>query len=350
MKKLKGYIKFVVVFLVIFIAIGMYVYTQQDKVSTDDAAIDGQVVLLSPKVAGYITKLNVQDNQMVKAGDVIAEIDSTDYIIRRDKAQQSLVAAQAAVEASEHNIEQVKVTTSSAIDSVTAQINSAEAKWEKSAADRRRIEALFTEGVCSQQQLEETIAIEKSDRSSLEKLNADLQAANTAPFVVKEEKKKKDQLEGKAKEAEKELEKAEDDLAHTKIIAPIDGRITNRSIEVGNYVQIGQHMLSIVGKTLWINANFKETQLEHVQPGQKVDIQVDAFPNEKLHGKVDSVQAGTGSYFSLFPAENATGNFVKTVQRVPVKILFDEPANQKVFLGPGMSVIPTIYTERNVEK
>ena len=138
---------------------------------------------------------------------------------------------------------------------------------------------------------------------------------------------------------------AETDLANTKIIAPIDGRITKRSVEIGNYVQAGQQLGSQAGTELWVVANFKETQLERMRPGQTVDVRIDAFPNVKLRGKVDSFQAGTGSRFSLFPAENATGNFVKIVQRVPVKIVFDNPPDDTLHLGPGMSVVPTVYTE-----
>jgi membrane fusion protein (multidrug efflux system) len=146
------------------------------------------------------------------------------------------------------------------------------------------------------------------------------------------------------RQAEADLAQAETDLANTKVIAAIDGRITKRSVEIGNYVQTGQQLATLVGTELWVVANFKETQLDHMRTGQPVSIRIDAFPSVKLSGKVDSFQAGTGSHFSLFPAENATGNFVKTVQRVPVKIVFDAPPDAALPLGPGMSVIPTVYT------
>lgn len=350
MKFSAKYVKFIFLILVVLIGTVTYYYLHHNEVSTDDAAIDGHAVVISPKVAGYVKRLNVQDNQMVKAGDVLLEIDSTDYMIRRDRAKEALISTQAAVKASQSNLEQVTISASSKIDSVAAQIDSAKASWEKSSADRQRIESLFSTGVCSHQQLDQAVATEKSDRAMLEKLSADLRAANTAPSVIETEKSKNDQLLAQVKQAETDLAQAEDDLAHTKIIAPIDGRITKRSIEVGSYVQVGQQMISLVGTELWVIANFKENQLEHVEPGQVVDIRIDAFPNAKLHGKVDSIQSGTGAYFSLFPAENATGNFVKIVQRVPVKIVFDNSLNDTLPLGPGMSVIPTIHTEREEDK
>lgn len=343
---MKKYIKYIVFILFVFCGSMVYWYLQRDDVSTDDATIDGNIVNISPKIAGYVTKLNVQDNQLVKAGDVLMEIDSSDYIIRRDKAQAALEAAQAAEKSSENTLEGVMVSSSSKIDSVTAQINSAEATWEKSSADRSRVETLFSSGICSRKQLDEVVATERSDYAMLEKFRADLRAANTAPAVVETEKNRNKQLDAQVKQAETDLTQAEEDLSHTKIVAPCDGRIIKRNIEIGNYVQVGQAMFSLVGTEIWVIANFKENQLEHVQSGQAVDIHIDAFPNEKLVGKVDSIQVGTGSYFSLFPAENATGNFVKIVQRVPVKIIFDSPVSNKLILGPGMSVVPTIHTAR----
>lgn len=345
MKPTAKFIKFLVVFLVAVVGAGSYYYFHRGEVSTDDAAIEGRTVVLSPKVQGYVKILNVQDNQLVKAGDVLLEIDPTDYIIRRDRAKAALAAAKAAANASHNNLETTTVSAPSNIDAVEAQVASAQATWEKSLADRQRMESLFSAGACSRQQLDQAIATEKSDRSTLEKLRADLRSANTAPSVIAAAQDTSDQLQAQVRQAEADLVQAETDLANTKIIAPMDGRITKRSVETGNYVQAGQQLASLVGTELWIVANFKETQLEHMRPGQPVDIRIDAFPNAKLHGKVESFQAGTGAHFSLFPAENATGNFVKVVQRIPVKIVFDNLPDDTLPVGPGMSVIPTVYTE-----
>ncbi|HEY3426608.1 MAG TPA: HlyD family secretion protein [Negativicutes bacterium] len=336
-------VKVLLAILLILGGIETYYYLHRGQVSTDSATIDGRTVVISPKVSGYVKALNVQDNQRVKAGDILLEIDPTDYVIRRDRARAALDAARSAANASYNNLEITTVSAPSNIDSAAAQVASAQATWERSFADRQRMESLFSAGACSRQQLDQAIATEKSDRSTLNKLQADLRSANTAPSVIAAAKSTNDQLLAQVKQAEADLAQAESDLANTKIIAPMDGRITKRSVELGNYVQGSQQLASLVGTELWVVANFKETQLEHIQPGQPVDIRIDAYPTVKLCGKVDSFQSGTGSYFSLFPAENATGNFVKIVQRVPVKIVFDSPPDNTLHLGPGMSVIPTVH-------
>lgn len=344
------WLKVLIIVFVVASAGSGYFYLHRGEISTDDATIDGSAVVLSPKVSGYVKTLNIKDNQQVKAGDVLLEIDPTDYIIRRDKAKAALTAAQAAAAAAHNNLETTSVSAPSNVDSTAAQVAAAQATWEKSFADRKRMESLYRVRAIAQQQLDQAIAIEKSDRANLDKLQADHRAANTAPSVIAAAQSTSDQLQAQIKQAEADLAQAEADLANTKIIAPMDGRITKRSVEPGNYVQTGQQMASLVGRDLWITANFKENQLEHIQIGQPVDIRIDAYPDIKLHGKVDSLQAGTGAYFSLFPAENATGNFVKTVQRIPVKIVFDNPPNDTIAIGPGMSVIPTVYTDTAGEK
>lgn len=345
MKLSPKFIKAILVALAILIGGGIYYYLHRSEVSTDSAAINGHIVVISPKIQGYVKALYVLDNQFVKAGDVLLEIDPADYLIRRDRAKAALEAAKAAANASRSNLQTTAVAAPSAIDSVEAQVASVQATWEKSFADRQRMESLFSAGAASRQQLDQAIATEKSDRSTLEKLKADLRSANTAPSVIASAQSTSDQLLAQVRQAEADFAQAETDLANTKIIAPIDGRITKRSVELGNYVQAGQQLGSLVGSELWVVANFKETQLEHMRPGQPVDIRIDAYPKVMLHGKVDSFQSGTGSYFSLFPAENATGNFVKIVQRVPVKIVFDSAPDGNLHLGPGMSVVPTVHTE-----
>lgn len=347
MKISPKFIKLITVLLVVIAGSGGYYFLHRGEVSTDNAAIEGRTVILSPKVHGYIKTLNIQDNQVVKAGDILMEIDPTDYIIRCARAKAQLAAAKAAASASHNTLETTTVSASSKIDATAAQVASAQATWEKSLADRERMESLFNASACSRQQLDQAIATEKADRSALDKLEADLRSSKSAPSVIAAAKDTGDQLLAQVQQAEAELAQAEADLANTKVIAPMDGRITKRSVETGNYVQEGQQLATLVGTELWVVANFKETQLDHVRPGQPVDISIDAFPSVKLHGRVDSFQAGTGAHFSLFPAENATGNFVKTVQRVPVKIVFDNPPDAILPLGPGMSVIPTVYTMKS---
>lgn len=338
--------KIVIVLLLISGVAGAYYYSQRGAVSTDDAGINGHAMVLSPKVQGYVKALYIKDNQQVKAGDILIEIDPTDYIVRRDRAKAVLAAARAASDASRSNLETTSVSAPSNMDAAGAQVASAQATWEKALADRQRMENLFSSGACSQQQLDQAVATERSAQAALNQMRAGLKSANAAPSLIAAAQGTNEQLNAQVKQAEVDLVQAENDLANTKIIAPMDGRITNRSVEVGNYVQAGNQLASLVGNELWVIANFKETQLENIRPGQPVDIHIDAFPSTKFRGKVDSIQAGTGSHFSLFPAENATGNFVKTVQRVPVKILFDSVPDRSIHLGPGMSVVPTIYTDK----
>jgi len=345
MKISSKFVKLVAVFLAAVIGGSTYYFFHRSEISTDDATIEGRTVVISPKVQGYVKTVYVQDNQLVKAGDVLLEIDATDYNIRRERAKAALAAAKAAANASRNNLATTAVAAPSGIDAAAAQVASARATWEKSLADRQRMENLFASGACSRQQLDQAIAAEKSDRSVFNKLQADLRSAHTAPTVIAAAQDTSDQLQAQVSQAEADLAQAETDLANTKIVAPLDGRITKRSVEPGSYVQAGQQLGSLVGTEVWVVANFKETQLERMRPGQSVDIRIDAFPNVAMRGKVDSFQAGTGSRFSLFPAENATGNFVKIVQRVPVKIVFDNPPDNTLHLGPGMSVIPTVHTE-----
>jgi membrane fusion protein (multidrug efflux system) len=247
--------------------------------STDDAFIDGHIIDIAPKIAGQVLAVHVEDNQLVKAGDPIAEIDPRDY--------------------------QAKVTEQS------GKLAAAEAEAKRAIADARRYEEIYRKDEVSRQQLDAANA-----------------AADSAQATVTKERGA--------------LDSDTLNLSYTKITAPETGRITRKSIEAGSYVQIGQSVLTIVPENVWVTANFKETQLTHMRPGQKVTIKVDAYPKLKLEGHVDSIQSGTGARFSLLPPENATGNYVKVVQRVPVKILVDTPEDPNFRLAPGMSVVPSV--------
>jgi membrane fusion protein (multidrug efflux system) len=332
-----------VIALVAALGIGAYIFLHWGEVSTDDAALDGRLVSLSSNVAGYVKVLNIDDNQRVKEGDVLLEIDPADYIIRRDKAQAALDAAIAAASASHTNAETTTVSAPSNLDAATAQVASAEANWDKAVSDLKRMQRLSNEAR-SQEQLEQAAAVEKAASANLEDARAKLRTAQTAPQAIAAAQADSDELAAKVKQAEADLAQAEKDLRDTKVLAPMDGRITRRGVEKGDYVQTGQQLGSLVGNEIWITANFKENQLKHMEPGQHVTVTVDAFPKLKLDAKVDSIQSGTGARFSAFPPENATGNFVKIVQRVPVKIVLDQQPDPQLALGPGMSVVPTVYT------
>ncbi len=259
---------------------GTYYYSYANShESTDDAFIAGHVVAVSPKVASYVARVHIDDNQRVKAGDLLVELDPRDFEAKLAQARANLAAA--------------------------------EAEAIRAHADVRRYEQLFQDKGVSQQDRDNAVA---KDRTA---------AAQTT------------QLEAAERQAEL-------NISYTKIIAPEAGRITRKSVEPGDYVQIGQALFSIVPERVWVVANFKETQLAHMQPGQPVEIKVDAYPDKTFKGHVDSIQAGSGAAFSLLPPENATGNYVKVVQRVPVKILIDDPPDPAHVLGPGMSVVPTV--------
>jgi len=250
--------------------------------STDDAFVDGHIVSIAPKVAGQVIAVHVTDNQLVKAGDLLAEIDPRDY--------------------------QAKVTEQQ------GKLGAAEAEARRAAADLKRYEEIFRQDEISQQQLDNARA-----------------AAATAESTAAKERGA--------------LETDKLNLSYTKILAPQTGRVTRKSLETGAYVAVGQALLSIVPENVWVTANFKETQLTRMHPGQKVAIRVDAYPDRKLEGRIDSIQSGTGERFSMLPPENATGNYVKVVQRIPVKILIDTPPDEGFRLAPGMSVVPTVTVQ-----
>ncbi|MDR3424272.1 MAG: HlyD family secretion protein [Alphaproteobacteria bacterium] len=339
---MKKFILFAVV-LGIIAACGGYLYINRFEESTDDAQINGDIVTLAPQVSGYVSALTIDDNQRVKTGDVLLEIDPADYIARRDHAQAALDAAKAAAEAAQNNADTTNVSAPSNLVAAQAQVDAAQANWERATSDLKRMQKLGRDAR-SQTQLDQAIDAEKTAHSNLDAANARLRSAQTAPKTIAQAQANSDSLAAQVKEAEATLAQAENDLAHTKIVAPIDGRITGRSVELGNYVQPGQALATLVGNDMWVVANFKETQLTRMRKGQPVTLSLDAYPDLKLTGKVDSIQSGTGSYFSAFPPENATGNFVKIVQRVPVKITFDHAPDATLALGPGMSVVPTVDT------
>ena len=340
--------KFTLVFFVLagLLLAGAYFFIHRGDESTDDATLNGRIVTISPKVAGYVKVLNINDNQWVNAGDMLLEIDPADYIIRVDKAQALYEAAEAAALASQRNRETIDVSAPSNLAQASAQVASAKANWQKAVKDLTRMQQLSDEAR-SQEQLDQAIATEKILKSSLDDATAKFHTAKTAPKAMAAAQATSNQLTAQFKQAKADLAQAKYDLDNTKLIAPMAGRMTNRGVERGNYVQPGQQLGALVGAELWVTANFKETQLERIRPGQQVTISIDAFPKVKLNGKVDSIQSGTGSFFSAFPPQNASGNFVKIVQRVPVKIVLDNLPDTSLALGLGLSVVPTVDTSKN---
>lgn len=314
------------------------------RVHTDDAAIEARVIPVAAKVPGYVVELAAADNQPVKKGEILLKIDPRDYTAALEEAQAKLAAAQARLTAGRHNLASMSVSAPSNLESAKAQVVSAEAELKNARQALNRLQKL-SDDARSRQSLDDSVAAEKRARANLEDANARLKSAETAPDAVAASEASVEELEAAVNEAQAAVQMAQNDLDDTVVRAAEDGRITRKSVEAGAYVQTGQQLATLVSREIWVVANFKETQLDGMRPGQPVDIDIDAYPGKTLIGKVDSLQAGTGARFSLFPPENATGNFVKIVQRVPVKILFDGAPPEDLHLGPGMSVVPTVHVK-----
>ncbi|HEY8963106.1 MAG TPA: HlyD family secretion protein [Alphaproteobacteria bacterium] len=332
------------VLLTVLTAVGLHLFATRNEESTDDAQVEAKIATISPRVAGYVTRLEVADNQLVKAGTVLLRLDDRDYRIKLQKAQAALESAQARLAGSTENLESTKVSAPSNLAAAQAQVNAAQAALNNAQISLKRLKSL-TSLSRSQQQLDNAVAEEKTARANLNDAQAKLRSAQTAPNAVAAASAEAQAQLAEIKSAQADVAQAQKDLDDTVIVAPFDGRITSRGVETGNYVQPGQNLLSVVGIDIWVVANYKETQITDMKPGQPVDIEIDAYKYLKLKGHVDSIQSGTGARFSAFPPQNATGNFVKIVQRVPVKILLDEKLPHDAMVGPGLSVVPTVYIE-----
>jgi membrane fusion protein, multidrug efflux system len=319
-----------------------YWYVMRDETSTDDAYTDGRAITIAPQVAGTVVALNVTDNQQVKAGDVLLEIDPRAYTAARDQARGSLQVAEAQLGNARVGLDAARIDYPARLAAAQARLSAAQATEFKADADARRQRSLPRQAT-SQQDIDSANAALRSADAQVEQAQAAVHQAEIAPQMISEAEAQVHQVEAQVALAQAQLDQAELNLTWTKVAAPQDGWITRRNVERGNYVQAGQALLSIVTPDVWITANFKESQLARMRQGQRVDISVDAYPKLKLSGHVDSVQLGSGSRFTAFPPENATGNFVKIVQRVPVKIVIDKGLRADLPLPLGLSVVPTVH-------
>lgn len=304
--------------------------------STDDAFVAGTIVPVSSEVKGRVTRLYVNDNQFVAAGAPLLEIYRDDYAntVREKQENQSILVAQSDEIASSMN-EKKKVLLQA-----RANLDAAGAEEALAAKERERYRELAREALVSQSRYDRA---ETEWRAAVARKEAAGAAVGEAEAALATLANRMRTQGARIKEAEASLGTARLDLKRTVVTAPISGRIAKRSVDPGKYVQAGQPLLSMVDeKDIWVVANFKETQIKKMRPGQPVEIRVDAYPGMAFTGHVDSFQPGTGSVFSLLPPENATGNFVKIIQRVPVKILVDTPPDPAHPLRPGLSVIPYV--------
>jgi membrane fusion protein (multidrug efflux system) len=302
--------------------------------STDDAFIDGRAIAIAPQVSGRVARLLVNDNQEVKKGELLVEIDPRDYDTKLAQAQANLTAARSRLEQAKA---QLAVDQAKAAEE-KANVVATEAEATRAQADLKRYQAVESRAV-SQSQIDLATAQAGTTAAQVDVARSKEQAAEAQAGFSKVSI---ETATADAAQNEALLHQAELDLSYAHLVAPEDGRVTHRAVEAGNYVQIGQALLAIVRPDVWITANFKETQLAHMKPGQPVSVRVDAYPQLKFKAHVDSIQAGTGAQFSLLPPENAAGNYVKVVQRVPVKIVFDEIPDTTIVLPLGASVVPEV--------
>jgi membrane fusion protein (multidrug efflux system) len=342
--KPKSKLPLIILAVVVVLAIvGGLIYWLMHRglVSTDDAYTDGRAIAIAAKVSGYVVELNVDDNTLVKAGDLMLKIDPRDYITARDQAQANLALAQAQLVSSEVDLDIARVRAPANQEEAAAQLAQAEANRQQAEQDYKRQRAV-DQRATTQTNVDQATAQMKSASAAVQNAKAQLDVASLVQQNILAAEATVKQRQAQVDQAKASLEQAEVNLTYTELRAPQDGRVTKRNVEKGTYLQSGQQILYVVTPDVWVTANFKENQLAGMRPGQDVTITVDSFPDLELHGHVDSIQEGSGARFTAFPAENATGNFVKIVRRVPVKIVIDSGLGDRRGLPLGISVEPTV--------
>lgn len=329
-----------------------YFYIQYKKgyISTDDAFISGRIHTISSKVQGTTKNIYVNDNQFVRKGDILLEIDSEDYGLRTKEALSGLDAEKAKISEIKYRLQTAKQQfeeIKAALGAAKANLELQEANMRQADTDLKRAENLLKEDIIPKEKYEKiktgydvTFAQVKAAKEELNQMQARLE---TQKAFIKQTESSIEPQKALAKQKEASLGAAKLNLSYTKVIAPADGYVTKKSVESGNYIQAGQPLMVVVPlDDIWVTANYKETQLAKVRVGQKVEIKIDTYTAKKFNGRVESIMAGAGAVFSLFPPENATGNYVKVVQRIPVKIILDKGTDPQHILRIGMSVEPTI--------
>jgi membrane fusion protein, multidrug efflux system len=388
---------------VIFIVAGYFIYQNYFafRESTDDAQIDGHINPVAAKVSGLVMAINAEDNQFVKAGTVLVQLDSRDYQVALEKAKADLAAAQSGAEASHTQVPMTSTTTASQsnladagveqaegmraaaekdvetqrakLESKRARVRETQAIYTKTTQDLERMKLLIAKDEISKQQYDAAVALADAARAAGESAQADVseisraieaaqarvtqaearikearanrQATQTAPQQMSISRSNAQTSSARVKLAQAALAQAELNMEYTQVKAPIDGIVSQRKVELGQYVQIGQPLMALVPlHNVWVTANFKENQLKNMHAGQKAIITVDAYGGRRFEGRIDSIAAATGARFSLLPPENATGNYVKVVQRIPVKILIEKGQDDGHPLRPGLSVGVAIDT------
>src|SRR6202167_1980585 len=372
--------------VVVLLVVGFFVYRYVTSYeSTDDAQVDGHINSVSARISGHVTKLNVDDNQYVQAGTVLVEIDPSDYQVAYEHAKADYQNAQATAAAAGVNVPITSVNTTSQesaseadvassragiaaskqqFESAKAQLAEAEANNVKAQNDLGRYKQLVDKEEISQQQYDQAVAAAKANAAAVDAARANADAlqsqvtqaqqklvqaeagwrnAQTAPRQMEIMRSRAASALADAQQKKADFDQAKLNLQYTKVVAPVAGVVSDRTVEVGQNVSPGQELMKIIPlNDVWITANYKETQLRDMKVGQRVTIEVDAN-GKSYKGKVDSIAGASGARFSLLPPENATGNYVKVVQRLPVKIVLDPGENKDHYLRPGMSVDPKVW-------
>ncbi|OWT72879.1 MULTISPECIES: HlyD family secretion protein [unclassified Achromobacter] len=305
--------------------------------STDDAFIDSDQSQIASQVNGRVVALLVTDNQHVEKDQPLLRLDPRDYEVKLEQAQAQQANSEAQVAQAQADL-QYQIAN---LGQQTAQVQVAQADLTQARQDLARFTGTDPAAI-TRQQLEQSQATTKS---AIARLDSARQAVRAAEAQVASQRTKIDAAQALVRQNKADVDNAKLQLSYTEVLAPRAGKVTRRTVNLGNYVTPGQALVAVVPDEMWVTANFKETQLTHMKVGQAVEVSVDAYPDEKLHAHIESLQRGTGSVFSSLPAENATGNYVKVVQRVPVKIVFDGDDWRHVPLAPGLSVTPRVTVQ-----
>ena len=360
--------------LLVLVAAGAFVWHYYSiRESTDDAQIDGHIDPISPRVSGTVVRVLVDENQVVQAGTLLVELDPKDYEVAVQRARADLADAEANATAAQVGVPLTTTTSSSQllaadagviaadreVDAGHARVAEAQANYNKAAADLKRMEELVQKDEVSRQQYDAAVAAAAATRATLQSAQAMLAnaesrvgqaraqaaSAHTVPEQVRVTKARASAASAEVQRYRAALVQAELNLQYTRIVAPVSGILSKRNVEPGQVVQPGQPLFSIVNlDDIWVTANFKENQLRNMHPGQRANIEVDAY-GRTYSGYVESIGGATGSRFSLLPPENATGNYVKVVQRLPLRLRFDKGQDPNHVLRPGMSVVPTVFVK-----
>ncbi|HTH99431.1 MAG TPA: efflux RND transporter periplasmic adaptor subunit [Acidisoma sp.] len=347
-KKILPRVIFILVLVVVAIGAFFYWWMNRNLIGTDDAYTDGRAVSIAPRVSGQVTALYVNDNQYLKKGQPIIQLDPRTYQAAVDKAAGQLAQDQGQLHAAEIALDKARVTYPADLLEAQGNLEVAQSNLLNAQQSYRRQHAV-PRAATTQEQIDQATAGVGQAEGQLKQAQGQVQTAGLVQQNIETAEAQVEQLKGLVQNAQAQLDQAKLNLSYTTVRAPQDGWVTKRNVEVGYYLSAGQSIMSVVVPEVWITANFKETQLSRMRPGQEVDISVDAYPSLHLTGHVGSVQMGSGSRFSAFPAENATGNFVKIVQRVPVKIIIDHGLDPKMPLPLGLSVEPSVDVTKFVQ-